>query len=521
MTRSVLPFERYPGAPPLFLDFVKGGSPFYPDPPTIEAAEARAREILGRKARIPAAAFRTRAPAGRSLAEDLAAGRAVAVIAGHQVGLFTGPLFTLVKAFDAIRVARQLRERGLPAVAVFWALTDDHDLEEVAQTARPGPDGPEVYLLEGADRANRCPVGTLPIPAKIREVLEKFSQDAREAESRAILEEFAARYAPGVSYGTAFIETLLDLVEPDTLLVLDPLSDELGKPAADFFLLAFERQSRIHQALQEGEARVARQKGEAPVAYRPEVFPFFAIRNGERRRIEDLAAFAREVEAGEVRVSADVLTRPVLKSFLLPIAASVLGPAEIAYHAQALPLFSILDVPPPVLLPRSHVILRGPAERRAAESLGLSEEELFSPAEKRETEIIPAVSELDRIARAVSEDLQRLARGIEQLDPTLVGALETARRKVAYQFEQLSERMRKAAQRKDETAFQRRRRLETMLLPQGKPAERLYPPLVPLLSYGKDALLSIREAATGSREGAVLMDLPREGDEAERKSHAG
>ena len=138
-----IPLERYPGLPPLFLDFSRGKSPLYPDPPTIEVAALRGREILAQPGRVKLSpeAYRFRGDAGRKSAEDLAAGRVVAVLAGHQVGILTGPLYTLVKAFDAIVLARELSNRGIPAVPVFWALTDDHDLEEVARTAKSAPDG--------------------------------------------------------------------------------------------------------------------------------------------------------------------------------------------------------------------------------------------------------------------------------------------------------------------------------------------------------------------------------------------
>ena len=164
----MIPLERYPGLPPLFLDFARGGSALYPDPPTIDAALARGRELLEKRRTtpLPVSAFRFRSAAGRKAAEDLASGRAVAVLAGHQVGLFTGPLYTLGKAFDAIAIAGELSGCGLPAVPVFWALTDDHDLEEVARTARLGSNGPQRFVLEGADRSNREPVGPRAIPER-------------------------------------------------------------------------------------------------------------------------------------------------------------------------------------------------------------------------------------------------------------------------------------------------------------------------------------------------------------------
>ena len=96
----VIPYAKYPGLSPLFLEFLEGAPDLYPDPPTLEAAAARGTQLLaaGRRARVPASAFRCRGAEARRMAEELAAGRAVAVSAGHQVGLFTGPLFTLMKA---------------------------------------------------------------------------------------------------------------------------------------------------------------------------------------------------------------------------------------------------------------------------------------------------------------------------------------------------------------------------------------------------------------------------------------
>ncbi len=510
---SSIPLERYPGLPPIFLDFARGRSAFHPDPPTIDAALARGKELLARRERpaLPESAFRCRGAAGRQAAHDLAAGRAVAVLAGHQIGLFAGPLFTLVKAFDAIRVARELSRRGLPAVAVFWALTDDHDLEEIAKTAKPGPDGPQAFVLEGADRQNRRPVGRLPIPEAISGILEAFRADARAGAETEILEGFAQRYAPGRTYGEAFVETLLDLVgEEEPLLVVDPLSEAVSEAAQRLFSSGAEKRSRIEETLRRTAGEIERAGRQPSVPFRPDVFPFFVIESGERRRVAvaDLDRVADRVRRGELSVSADVLTRPVLKSSVLPAAASVLGPSEIAYHAQSLALFGIFDVPVPVLLPRTLVVLRGPAERRTAASIGLSDEKLLTPgAARKAPEPVPQADRTGEIARRLEEELGALAPSVHELDPTLGGALETARRKATYQLKQLAERMRKAAERKDEVAFHRRKRLETMLLPGGEPAERVYPALVFLLAWGPGVLEAIRGAAGKVGSAVEVIDI--------------
>ncbi|MDQ5858747.1 MAG: bacillithiol biosynthesis cysteine-adding enzyme BshC [Acidobacteriota bacterium] len=518
--------ERYPGLPPLFLDFARRGSPLYPDPPTIDAALARGRALLEnrRPGPLAARAFRFRGAAGRKAAEDLAAGGAVAVLAGHQVGLFTGPLYTLGKAFDAIAIARELTRRGLPAVPVFWALTDDHDLEEVAQTARPGPDGPQRLVLEGADRSNRAPVGPRPIPDGVTAIVDAFRENAQSEEASEILEEFARRSAPGATYGEAFIETLLDLIgEEEPLLVLDPLGDDVSEAARRLFEVARERHAEVAETLRRGSEAVSNAGYLPVVPFRPDLFPFFAIAEGVRRRIEieDLDRAAEKIGRGGARVSADVLTRPVLKSLVLPTAVSVLGPSEIAYHAQSLPLFPLFGAPVPILVPRTFLVPRGPAERRTASALGIADEDLLDPrAGSGESTPVPQVERIGEVAHRLDDEMDSLGPSLEEIDSTLAGALETARRKATYQIEQLAERVRKAAERKDEVALNRRRRLAAMILPGGEPAERVYPPLAFLLAWGRGVRDAVRNAA-GNGGTVVVLDVDGVAESETRKSHAG
>jgi bacillithiol biosynthesis cysteine-adding enzyme BshC len=522
MTDRIIPFDRYPNLPPLFRAFLAGLPALFPDRPDIGTAAARARKMLGTRSRVAAPAFRSRGPAGRAQAEALASGRAVAVLAGHQVGLFTGPLFALLKAFDAIRVAREISAAGVPAVAVFYALTDDHDLEEIARTARPGAGGPEILILEGADRANRRPVGPLPIPAKVTELIEAFRPDIKAPGASEVLDAFARRSVPGTSYADAFSETLLDLVDPEPLLVLDPLAPEAAAPAAEFFLLAARREKELGNAWRASSQRVAAAGHEPTVPFREDVFPFFTIEDGERRRVGSLEETLRRVSAGRALSSADVLTRPAFKSFVVPAAASILGPAEIAYHAEALALFPLFGLEAPVLLPRTHAVPTGPAERRALKALGLSPADVLAGGAPSGAAVVPEAESLAPIAKDLDSRLAALEPGLKSLDPTLSGALETTRRKVAYQIEQLMERTRKAAERRDDVASTRWQRLETMLRPAGGGPDRLYPPLVWLLAHGRAALSVLREAAQGSLAGAVVVDLSAEAvSEQPENPHAG
>ena len=71
----------------------------------------------------------------------------------------------------------------------------------------------------------------------------------------------------------------------------------------------------------------------------------------------------------------------------------------------------------------------------------------------------------------------------------------------------LSDRARKAVERKGSVASNRGKRLAQALMPDGIPAERLYPPLSWMLQSGPGVPDALRRAAGRSTEGAAIIDL--------------
>ena len=99
------------------------------DIPAIEEAAREVRLDDGRRAAL-VEALRPLNPGSAAL-DLLARPGTVAVVTGQQVGLFSGPAYTVYKALTAARLARVLTARGTPAVPLFWLATEDHDFAEV------------------------------------------------------------------------------------------------------------------------------------------------------------------------------------------------------------------------------------------------------------------------------------------------------------------------------------------------------------------------------------------------------
>src|SRR5579864_5438894 len=136
MQPACIRHTELPGTSRLFADFTyhfDRVAQFYRhnphDPAAIQEAAAEMRYPDDRRAAM------VRALAGQNgeteTLRKLAEPGTVAIVTGQQVGLFSGPAYTIYKAITAARVAREMTDRGIPAVPIFWLATEDHDFDEV------------------------------------------------------------------------------------------------------------------------------------------------------------------------------------------------------------------------------------------------------------------------------------------------------------------------------------------------------------------------------------------------------
>src|SRR5580692_774632 len=147
---------------------------------------------------------------GNPSLEVLARQGTVAVVTGQQVGLFSGPAYTVYKALTAIKAARELSVRGIPAVPVFWLATEDHDFAEVDHVWVFGADYQPVKIRITEPSGNGShPVGGIPLVdvpiAELRSALAglPFADEAVALVERA--------YRPGETMGSAFARMIGEL----------------------------------------------------------------------------------------------------------------------------------------------------------------------------------------------------------------------------------------------------------------------------------------------------------------------
>lgn len=424
---------------------------------------------------------------------------ACAVVTGQQVGLFLGPLFTLYKAATAIALARQLEaESGRPAVPVFWLQTEDHDLPEIARCVLPRADEAPCVLEPEIARHNRCSIASLSLPASVGGCLSKLQLELSALPHAAEhLLRLARHYQPGHGWAQAFAGVLCELFEPEGLLVIDPRDPQLAAEALPVTAAALERWQELGQALsaqgaaleQAGFAQTVHVRADSPLCfYHPDgahgprtrlVARDGSLVEPDTERTHTPRALLSQLEREPLCFSSSALLRPLVQDWLLPTAAYVGGPAEVAYYAQLPPLYAALGMPEPFVVPRARVRLIEPRTRRLLERLQLT----AADAARSEAELLAQLS--TQTSPGAPELEAQLKRGFEQaLTHALEPLPETLRNPLARHADRTRQRLQISAAklahaygelrlRADETRVAQVRRLQQRLHPLGAPQERV------------------------------------------------
>src|SRR6266403_1921068 len=396
-----IPFRRLPHQPKLFVRLIDDYSSvkkFYAHPPAMDAVNgvAASLEYPTERRREVATILREQnagfgaGAATRSNLEKFQRG-AVAVVSGQQVGLLGGPAYAVYKALTAIRLAEELSEAGIPAVPIFWMATEDHDLDEVRHVTWFESGKLTRFELPADAAAAGRPVGQVrlgpAIEENVKKAVELLSGPASETISKILQESYRA----DGTYGGAFGKLFAQLFAEQGLILLDPLDARLHRIAAPLYKKAIENRDELNEKLLQRGAELERAGYEAQVKVTAKSTVLFTIRDGVRQPVVASNSHfksgdttwtrdevLRLVGASPETFSANALFRPVVQDYLLPTAAYLGGPAEIAYFAQSSVIYEHLLGRMPVILPRAGFTILDAKAEKLLQKYGLCIENLWA-----------------------------------------------------------------------------------------------------------------------------------------------
>lgn len=452
------------------------------------------------------------------------------VVAGQQPGLFGGPLYTLYKAVTAVTLARGLEERlEAPILPLFWVASEDHDWDEVREARLLDPDN-ELRAVSlapptGVDGGPAPPFHRPAPGASLEGALEAFLEALPDTEfAPPLMELLTSAYDPDRPLNESFARLLEGFPGLEDLWVVDAAEPGLKEATLPTLLAELEEAAGSEERLRERTTELEGRGHEGQVPILPKgVNLFLEGPRGRERLFRDpegggfrLRHSGTRLTEQEVRgrasddprvLSPNVLLRPVAESSALPVLASVTGPGEIAYFAQLAPLFQRHGIEMPVVHPRLSAFLVEGKVAKVLDKFRLTVADLARPRHEVEGRVVreelsdDVESALQGIRRGLGEGSSELEEAVRDIDPTLRGSVDRARRQAFSAFEEAEKKVLQGLKRRNEVALAQLAKAQGNLYPDGRPQERVLSPFYFLFRYGPDLVARVREEAEASTLG--------------------
>ena len=414
--------------------------------------------------------------------ELLASKNTFTVTTGHQLNLFTGPLYFLYKIVSAINLAKQLKTEfpNDDFVPVYWMATEDHDFEEI-----------NYFNFNGKkvswNRNSSGGVGRLSTKG-LEEVLAVFSAQLGATNNANYLKKlFHKAYLEHKTLTEATRFLANELFSEYGLVIVDGDDANLKRE----FLPFIKDELFKNTSYKEVSKTITSLDKNYQVQVNPREINLFYLSEGIRERIvfennvfkvndTDIEFSEEELEyelkLHPDRFSPNVIMRPLYQEVILPNLCYIGGGGELAYWFELKSYFEAVNVPFPILLLRNSVLLQSAKQAKKLEKLNISTKELFLKQQELINKKIKEISTLKidfspqkQLLHKQFAELEKIAA---QTDKSFIGAVKAQTKKQLNGLDNLEKRLLKAEKSKHQDLTERIKILQDELFPNQSLEER-------------------------------------------------
>jgi len=470
---------------PIFLDYLKGKDDlksFYDLSPEIEnfsgliksrqSFPKKQREILYQIFKRQYKGFEL-SKTGRANIESLQEEKTFTVTTGHQLNIFTGPMYFIYKILTVINICRELSEKypEYSFVPVYWMASEDHDFEEINHFHLFG--NTYTWQTDQKGAVGRFTTGSM------KKLIESLPEEVPLFE-KAYLEQPTLSKATRQLVNTLFAEDGLLILDPDERALKNTFKEIIQD---DIF------NHRANDLVESASTKLAEMK------YSTQVYPrsinFFYMEdqlrgrlieeNGEYKVDQSELTFSKQeleklIDEHPERFSTNVVLRPVFQEFILPNLAYVGGPSEIAYWLQLKSVFDHYQVEYPILMPRGFAMIVNRSSANKLSKVGISAEDLFEDRQTLKEQYLKHNGQeefkLDDAYTKLSNAFEIIREKAEALDKSLVGFVGAEENKSKKSLENIEKRLQKAEEKRHEIELKQLEGLKDKLFPNGNLQER-------------------------------------------------
>jgi len=403
------------------------------------------------------------------------------VTTGHQLNLFTGPLYFLYKIVSAINLAKQLKEEypDYHFVPVYWMATEDHDFEEI-----------NYFNFQNKKikwpRESAGPVGRLNVEG-LDAVLGAFSKELGLGNNAKWLKDlFEASYLKHTNLADATRYLANEIFGEQGLVIIDADTADLKK-----LFIPYVKEELLHQTSQQKVAETTELLKDYNIQVNPREINLFYIEDNLRERIilqdgtytinNTTRTFTEvellaELENYPEKFSPNVIMRPLYQEVILPNLCYIGGGGELAYWLELKSFFEASNVTFPILLLRNSVLLATQKQAEKLDKLHLTWADVFTKQQqllnKKVQEFSAFQLDFSEQKEVLKQQFDKLTQIAAQTDSSFTGAVQAQQTKQIKGLENLEKKLLRAEKRSHANQLERITLIQNELFPNRSLQER-------------------------------------------------
>ena len=419
----------------------------------------------------------------KSNIEDLNSNNCFTVTTGHQLNLFTGPLYFIYKIVSVINLAKELKA-NYPEnnfVPVYWMATEDHDFEEINHFNLFKKRYQLVNSKKGA-------VGKMKLEG-VDTVLSELKDDLGDRKGvEDVLRLFSKFYVSSATYTEAIKGIVNQLFGSYGLVIIDGDDAELKSLFADEF--RGELINKTNYKFINSTSEKLKALGVKPQV-NPREINIFYLKDNLRERIVfegdkykvlnteyqfSKTEILEELKNNPERFSPNAPMRCMYQEKILPNLAYIGGGGELAYWFQLKAMFNENNISFPILVLRNSVLYIDKGSAKRILKLDLQAADIFQDSEeliktylKNGAEIILELKAEEKSIELAFDDMVKKAGEIDaSLQPMIKAELQKSLKAV----KNIEARLMKAEKQKEEISVNQIKNLKEKLFPNNSLQER-------------------------------------------------
>jgi len=426
------------------------------------------------------------------------------ITTGHQLNLFTGPLYFLYKIISTINLCEELSEKFPDEnfVPIYWMATEDHDFEEINYF---NFDGKKVKW----NSHENGPVGRFSTEG-LQDVFDVFSGQLNSSKNADFIKNlFSEGYLKHTNLADATRYIANELFGEFGLVILDGDDQSLKES----FIPFVEDELKNQTAFAEVSKTIVDLEKEYSIQVNPrEINLFYLSENSRERIVKENGVFSvletefswtldevlKEVNEFPERFSPNVIMRPLYQEVILPNLCYVGGGGEMAYWFELKDYFEKINVTFPILLLRNSVQIISEKQSLKLEKLAISLEEIFLKQHKLLAKKVVENSEIkisfDEKKKYLQNQFTELKQVAQKTDESFLGAVNAQERKQIKGLENLEKRLLKAEKRRQKDLVERITEIQNELLPNQSLEERQRNFSEFYLEYGESFITDLKKS---------------------------